>query len=362
VSAAPILAARDLRLVREGRTILDVTDFSVAKGEVLALAGPNGAGKTTLLLALAGIGAAVQGMVSFRSEPVTRRSSLAYRRRIAMVFQEPLLFDTTVAKNVASGLRLRGLPRPEAAERARRAMDRFGVGHLATRKARTLSGGEAQRTSLARAFATDPEILFLDEPFAALDPPTRESILRDLEATLKETGTTVIFATHDRTDALRLADRLAVMCDGRILQDGPPWEVMNRPVNGFVAAFVGVETVLPGRVVGSKGGVLTVTVSDRELEVVGEAEFGEEVLLGIRPEQITLSLGNPLLPTSARNAVTCTVAAIRPIGAVHAVELDCGFPLTAHVTIDSLEDLALAPGSPVTASVKATAIALIRKG
>ncbi len=139
-----------------------------------------------------------------------------------MVFQEPLLFDTTVFDNVATGLKIRKEKRSAIQERVEEQLERFGIAHLSHRSARTLSGGEAQRTSLARAFAVQPEILFLDEPFASLDPPSQESLIEDLEGILRQTQTTTIFATHDRLEALRLSDRIAVMNGGKILQVGTP--------------------------------------------------------------------------------------------------------------------------------------------
>ena len=216
-----------------------------------------------------------------------------YRRHIAMVFQEPLLFDTTVFENVAAGLKIRGVGRTEIERTVPEYLERFGIGHLAKRSARKLSGGEAQRTSLARAFVTKPEIVFLDEPFSSLDPPTREALTGDLERILRETQTTAVASTHDQTEALRLGDRLAVVNGGRIVQIGPVAEVMNRPADEFVASFVGVETVLPGRVVGISDGVFTAAVEGGEIEAVGHVRTGEEVLCCIRPEHVTLSTNAP---------------------------------------------------------------------
>ena len=215
-AAAPILEVRGLRVRKGGADLLDIPALAVAAGETLSLIGPNGAGKSTLLLALSGIEQPAAGELRFRGERVpSGAASLAYRRRIAMVFQEPLLFDTTVFENVASGLRLRGVAKGEIGRRVGESLERFRIGHLADRSARTLSGGEAQRTSLARAMAVAPEILLLDEPFAALDPQSREGLIEDLARTLRETGTTTVFVTHDRVEAQRLADRIAVLERGR---------------------------------------------------------------------------------------------------------------------------------------------------
>ncbi len=161
--------------------------------------------KDTALLALATILSASEGNVRFHGKPVgAGEAALPYRRRIAVAFQEPLLFDGTVAWNAEEGLRLRKVPPAEAARRAGEMLEKLKVSHLAGRSARTLSGGEAQRVSLARAFAVDPEVLFLDEPFSALDPGSREGIVDDLETALRESGTTAVFVTHDRVEALIL--------------------------------------------------------------------------------------------------------------------------------------------------------------
>jgi len=364
----PVLAADRLRVERGGATVLDVPSLSVSGGETLAVIGPNGAGKSTLLLALATILKASAGSVLFRGRPVgAGEAALPYRRRIAVAFQEPLLFDGTVAWNAAEGLRLRKVPPAEAARRAGEMLEKLRVAHLAGRSARTLSGGEAQRVSLARAFAVDPEVIFLDEPFSALDPGSREGIVDDLETALRESGTTAVFVTHDRVEALRLGDRIAVMSGGRVAQVGTPDEVMNRPADGDVASFVGVETVLDAFVVAAGAGTFVARAGTPgtsgpapSVEAVGTCGVGDRVLLCIRPENVTLSLpGGP--GTSARNAFPGVVSKVTPQGATHRVVVDCGVLLSALVTTHSVDELGLAPGRPVVASVKATAIHAIRR-
>ncbi len=362
MSGTPVLEARYLSVAAGGRTILDIPSLRLMKGNTLALIGPNGSGKSTLLLALSSIGHLSAGEILFRGgEVASRRASLAYRRRIAMVFQEPLLLDATVAVNVASGLHMRGAPRREAEIRAGEALERFRIGHLAGRSARTLSGGEAQRTSLARALAVSPEILFLDEPFASLDPPTRESLMDDLGFTLRDTGTAAVIATHDREEALRLADRVAVMREGAIVQEGPAIDVFNRPADEWVASFVGVETMLEGVVREREDGLARVALAGGgEMEAVSEALPGETVILCVRPEHVVLARSRS--HTSARNSYRGAVARIIPSGPLLRVLLDCGLPLTALVTRLSGEELGVAVGAEVTASVKATAIHVIRRG
>ncbi len=358
-----ILEAKNIRVVKGGTLLLDIPSLVIQEGEVLSLIGPNGAGKTTLLQTLSYLEKPFRGEILFRSQSVNSNhcSTIEYRRKLAMVFQEPLLFDTTVFNNVASGLRIRGMKRGEIRDRAMGQLERFGISHLNDRSARTLSGGEAQRTSLARAFAIQPEILFLDEPFASLDPPSRDSLIEDLEGILRQTRTTAIFATHDRLEALRLSDRIAVMNGGKILQVGTPREVTHQPVNEFIATFVGVETVLTGRVIRKEGGTFVATVEGREIEAVGETQLGEAVILCIRPENVILSTNPSRETTSARNVFPGKIDKIVSLGLYQKVLLDCGFPMVAYVTNHSLEKLSLREGKEVTASFKATAIHVIRK-
>jgi tungstate transport system ATP-binding protein len=358
-----ILHARNLRVTRAGVTILDIPELMVREGEVLSLIGPNGAGKTTLLQSVCHLHKRFEGEVLFRGKVIGKDYAVSdYRRRVAMVFQEPLLFDTTVFKNVASGLKFRGVDKKDIERRVGENLERFGISHLRDRSARTLSGGEAQRTSLARAFATKPEILFLDEPFASLDPPTREGLTHDLEKILLESQTTTISATHDRNEALRLSDRIAFMRNGKIEQLGTPSELVNNPVDEFVASFVGVETVLTGNVVGrGEGGTWVVSVSGKNIEVTEPLGEGETVVLHISPENVILSDNFVGKKTSIRNYFTARITCIIPLGPFIKVYLDCGFPLVAYITNESRDTLALSEEKEVTASFKATAVQVIAR-
>lgn len=362
MEAKTALTVRNLRLSRGGAAVLDIPSLEVMESETLALVGPNGAGKSTLLLCLAGLQASDGGEIRHRSQIVTATpASLEYRRRIAVVFQEPLLFRDTVYGNVAAGPRLRNLSKAETDARVLENLERFSIAHLKDRRAGSLSGGEAQRTSLARAFAVNPGIIFLDEPFSALDPPTRETLLRDLGKSLKETGTTALFATHDRVEALQLGDRMLVMRGGRIAQLGSPDEVLNRPADEFVASFVGMETLIRGRVIEAGGGYFTLDVNGREIDVVGDGAVGETVLIGIRPENVTLRLTSEKAHSSARNRLDGRVLRIAPQGPLAKVEVDCGFSLTALVTSRSLEELAIKEGGEAGVSFKTAGIHIIKK-
>jgi len=355
------LALRDVVVRRGPVEVLRVQALDVERNEVLAVLGPNGAGKSTLLQTLALLERPSQGEVVFDGEPVAGRE-LALRRRLAVVFQEPLLLDRSVEANAGLGLALRGVPRAERRERVRRWLARFGIEALAPRSARTLSGGEAQRASLARAFALEPEVLLLDEPFSALDQPTRESLLDELAAVLQETRVTTVFVTHERDEAARLAHRVVVLAGGRILQLGPTPEVFTSPADETVAAYVGVETVATGRVLRVCEGLVVLQVGGAQIEAASAGFSAAEALVCLRPEDVVLFPGDTDVPSSARNHLRGVVRRITASGAEVRVEVDCGFALIASITRRSLEELSLAVGVPVVASFKATAVHLIPRG
>lgn len=223
-----ILAGRDIRVFREGREILVVPEIAVREGEVLAVIGPNGAGKTTLLSVLACLEFPDQGLVFFRGVEVSRRNALGIRRRMAAVFQEPLLLDGTVLDNVELGLRLRGFG-AGARPRALRWLRLLGLEGKATQWVHTLSGGEAQRTALARAFVLEPEVLFLDEPFSSVDAIARRELIRDFRNIVKETGITTVLVTHDFREVQHLATRVLVLNRGKIEAEGNAEDISNHP-------------------------------------------------------------------------------------------------------------------------------------
>jgi tungstate transport system ATP-binding protein len=234
-----LLEVRGLRVVREGRQVLDIEHLAVESGQVLAVVGPNGAGKSSLLLALARLLKPQRGEILFNGQSADGISDLTYRRRIGLVLQEPLLLDTSVYENVAAGLRFRHIPKAEITRRVEIWLERLGIASLGRRPATKLSGGEAQRVSLARAFALQPELLLLDEPFSSLDSPTRAHLLEDLHVLLAATSTTTILITHDLKEAASLAGWVAVLLDGQLRQVGSPDQVFSAPVDAEVATFLG---------------------------------------------------------------------------------------------------------------------------
>ena len=358
-----VLEVNQMAAVLGGQKVLDIPTLPVRSSEVLVVIGPNGSGKTTLILCLALLLKPAEGTILYHGQPVRHDNSiLQLRRRFAVVFQEPLLLSTSVWDNVTLGLRLRRVNQKEAKVRAQHWLERFGLAALAGRQAKTLSGGEAQRVNLARAFALEPEILFLDEPFAALDAPTRQSLLEDFERVLRETGITTVMVTHDRNEALALADRVAVLMNGRLRQIGLPREIFSSPIDEEVASFVGVENILPAVISAQNNGIAAVTVEHQQLDVVSELPAGSKATLCLHPEDVTLSVpstGTP--PSSARNHLSGRIAKIFPIGSQVRVTVDCGFPLLALITRRSCEELQLEVGKTKTASFKASAIHLIPK-
>lgn len=358
--AEAVLRAEGLTVRYGEADVLQVPRLEIQEREILAVMGPNGAGKSTLLRVLGFLERPTQGTVIFRGRKVhfRPRALLSLHRQVAVVFQEPLLVDGTVFDNVALGLRLRGIG--DLGGRVDPWLERLGISHLRDRRAKTLSGGEAQRTSLARAFVLDPGLLLLDEPLSALDPPTRDALLADLKTILAETRTTTVFVTHDRDEALALGDRVAVMMRGRIHQLDAPERIFSFPVNEEIARFVGVETILPGQVRSVQDGLVTVEIDGQTVEVVGEGLPGESVLVCVRPEDIVLSKVD-MGPSSMRNRLEARMTRVIPLGQFVRVVLAGEAPIVASITRQSYQEMGLREGDPLIASFKATAAHLIGK-
>jgi len=382
--APPLVEAHDLVVVRGTRPVLKIDHLAIADRETLALVGPNGAGKSTLLLALASLVPLASGRLSFRGSPVEPRDELAYRRRIGLVLPDPLLLNTSVFANVAAGLRFRGVSSSEAERRVTEWLGRLGVGHLRRRPARQISSGEAQRVSLARALVLEPDLLLLDEPFASVDAATRSKLVDDLEQLLRETHVACVIVTHDLDEAVRLGDRMAVVVAGHLRQRDVPERVLSAPLDGDVAAFVGAETRLPGRVVSAHEGVALVDVGGCQIEAVSAFGPGRAVLCCLRPEDVTLWSGDlrgllageasgplsgspgtsapgelPRVVSSARNQLPGSVSRMVAQGSLVRVSINCGILLVASITLASAADMGLAQGGRVVVTFKASAVHLI---
>jgi tungstate transport system ATP-binding protein len=240
-----LLRASGISVRRNERLALQPTDFAVRAGETVGIYGPNGAGKSTLLQALAGLLPLSSGTIVVGGRVLGQDlTPLLYHRRIAAVFQEPLLLRGTVSHNVGLGLALRSVGKAERDARVRPVLEQLKIAHLADRPIGMLSGGEAQRTSLARALVLDPEVLFLDEPFAALDQPTRRRLVGEFADLLRARQMATIFVTHDLAEATALCDRCAILDAGEILQEGPPRALIEAPRTPRVGEIVGSPSAL----------------------------------------------------------------------------------------------------------------------
>lgn len=233
-----LIKINDLQVQRDSRVVLDVEHLSIPRGETLTVVGPNGAGKSTLLLTLASLLKPTSGEIHFAGKPLRQLNELEYRRKVSFVFQSALLLDMTVEQNIGLGLKFRGVPKEEIRQRVGWWVKALGVESLLGRRAGQLSGGEAQRVSLARAFVLEPELLLLDEPFAALDPPTRTKLLDDLSTLLADDNRTAVFVTHNLNEAAKLSHRIAVIVNGRVRQVGTAKEIKSQPADETVRAFL----------------------------------------------------------------------------------------------------------------------------
>ncbi len=359
----PILEARDLVVVRDGRRVLEAERFQVNPRETVAVVGPNGAGKSTLLLALASLLRPNEGSVLFHGAPVLPRDALRLRRRLGLVLPSPVLLDTSVRKNVAAGLGFRGIRGAQAQRRVDEWLERLGILALRDRPARELSSGESQRVSLARALVLEPEVLLLDEPFASVDASARAQLIDDTERLLADTASGCVLVTHDLEEAGRLGHRMAVIVAGSLRQDEEVSRVLSAPADAQVAAFVGVQTRMPGRIVSVRDDLATVDVDGVAIEAVTAFPAGQRVLCCLRPEDITvrplLASDPPLPEASARNRLVGRITRIVSKGPLAEVTVACGPVVVAHVTRVSEAQLGLAEDVAVEVSFKATAVHLI---
>ena len=344
-----------------GQDILKNINLKVDKSEVFALIGPTGAGKTTLLRLLDLLEAPGSGSIYFDGMDVTKNKSrrLEARRRMSFVLQKPVVFNMSVYDNVACGLKWRRQKEALVHQRVSQALELAGMAEYARRNARTLSGGETQRVAIARALAVAPEVLFLDEPTANLDPVSTAKIEEVLAHIIGDQKTTVVMATHNMSQGQRLAGRIGVIMNGEVLQIGSPADIFSTPENTEVAQFVGVDNILSGVIVNRDNELVSIDVNGNIIQAISEYGIGEEVHVLIRPEDITLA---PRKDTSsARNNFAGRIARIFSVGALVRVEVACGFPLLAVVTKRSAEDLSLAVDKKVYATFKATAVHIIKR-
>ena len=339
------LSLHDVEKSYDGRSnAVDRVSLEVPRGEFVTLLGPSGSGKTTTLMMIAGFEHPNAGAITLDGRDLT--ASKPYQRNIGMVFQNYALFPhMTALANVIFPLKMRRFPRHELETRARRMLELVGLAAFADRHPRELSGGQQQRVALARGLVFNPDVLLLDEPLGALDKNLREQMQVEIKRIHREIGTTMIYVTHDQTEAMTMSDRIAVFCDGKIAQVGSPLDVYNRPANRFVGEFVGDSNFLAGRIDPARPGWV-------ELAGIGPAWIGptdaavREVDVLIRPERLRLRASDQG-ESMQENVLEMTVADTINYGdSVLALGKVRDLPLRAR--IGSGEAAALSTGSRIT--------------
>lgn len=356
-----MIKVRNLSLEYPGRFSLFIDSLAIEEGEILGIIGPNGAGKTTLLNIIAMLEKPRAGNVEISGRDISNRKNKLYLRRcMSFVFSQPHLLDKTVYENISLPLKLRGMCDGALVEEV---LEVFKINHLKTGAAAALSQGEKHRVSLARAFVTKPKALLLDEPFLSLDPRYKEILAGELRRIVKLNRVTAIFVSQDRDEILSLADRICVMQEGKILQQGRPSDIFIRPASKEIADFVGMETILEGGIIKKEGSLCFIKVKDSLLEAVSEYNTGDNVFVCIRPEDVVIfpQVDSSAALSSARNRFKAKIISIERWGLRYKIILDCGFNLVVSVSRQSLEELDLKIGKESFVFFKATAIHLIRR-
>ncbi|CCF01119.1 putative spermidine/putrescine ABC transporter ATP-binding protein (plasmid) [Sinorhizobium fredii HH103] len=288
----PIVRLTGVQKSYDGRNlVVKGLSLDIRRGEFLTMLGPSGSGKTTTLMMIAGFEAPTRGAIHLNGSDITKLPP--HKRGIGMVFQNYALFPhMTVVENVGYPLKLRGLSKAEIGRQSRSALEMVKLGSFGDRRPAQLSGGQQQRVALARALVFKPELVLLDEPLGALDKKLREQLQLELKTIHSQLGVTMIYVTHDQSEALTMSDRIAVFENGEIQQLASPIELYERPVNAFVADFVGENNRLTGRVETVAGDHLTARLADGGLvraSAMGPLAAGDDITLSVRPEKIALS-------------------------------------------------------------------------
>jgi tungstate transport system ATP-binding protein len=335
--------------------------LKIDRAEIFTLVGPTGAGKTTLIRILDLLESPSSGRLLFDGVDVFSREAyhLEARRRMSYVQQRPIVFTMNVYDNIACGLRWRHIKQDIIKHKTEEALELVGMTGYGGRYAKTLSGGETQRIAIARALVTEPDVLFLDEPTANMDPLSVAKIEEVLAHIINERKITIVMTTHNMSQAQRLASRLGVLIDGRLLQTGSVNDIFNQPQNREVAEFVGVENILKGVIERKDNEIVQISVNNEKITAISNLAVGEAVDILIRPEIIVFSLSGQA--GSARNVFRGKVSKINTLGSSVRIEVACGFPLMGVITTQAAEELNISIGKDIYASFKATAIHVIKR-
>jgi molybdate transport system ATP-binding protein len=363
----PLLQAH-FRKQQTSQFVLEV-EFNAAAGFII-LFGPSGAGKTTLLDCVAGLAKPDSGRIAigdrFLFDSTQRTDLPVAKRRVGYVFQSLALFPhLTVEQNVEYGLAR--LPQAERRGRAAAILQQFRIGHLAARKARAISGGESQRAALARTLVTDPAVLLLDEPLAALDAPTKAMIIDDLREWNRAHRIPILYVTHSREEVFALGERVIVLDGGRIVAQGTPHEVIEAPRQETVAQLAGFENIFDAtvEVVHPERGTMVCRVAGDGGSVQFEtplvrADVGSELRVGIRAGDILLATSLPV-GLSARNVIPGRISSVEVRDVIVSAQVNCGVEMEVHLTLAARDSLQLEPGKEVWLVIKTHSCHLMQR-
>jgi ABC-type Fe3+/spermidine/putrescine transport system ATPase subunit len=303
MSSTDVLTVHELKKRFGKQTVVDGVSFKVSQGEIVSLLGPSGCGKTTILRCVAGMYQPDGGSISLNDQVIASETIMLppQIRGFAMVFQNYVLWPhMTVFNNIAYGLRIRRLPRAEIATKVRQVVELLGLAGLQDRYPASLSGGQQQRVSVARSLVVNPTVYLLDEPFSNLDTKLRLEMRHEIQPLLKRLGTTTIFVTHDQEEAMALSDRIVLLKDGEIVQEGTPTQIFEKPNSEFTARFFGISNFISGQLVREQGRYRFLASESQLVVELHQSEFRREsgpAVLAVRDDAIIAS------PIRAPNSV-----------------------------------------------------------
>ncbi len=338
------------------KTVIENLNLQVQTNEILTLLGPNGCGKTTLLNIISGLTKPDSGTVCIGDVLVNDKKVFVKpaERRVGYVFQTASLFPhMKVEDNVAYGLKAMRLPKQEIVTRTKSLLEFVGLSEYAKYYPQQISGGQKQRTALARSLATEPQVLLLDEPVSAVDPQLRESFRLELKSYLQKLKITVIYVTHNLSEAFIMSDRIAVMGNGRIQQIGSSADLFDKPRSEYVAKFLGINT-FKGRATGFVDGFLVVQVNGVTIRASTSADLmGTEVVCSLKPEDITLT---KVHLKDADNAIEGTISEMVQMRSTAQLTIDAGFPIKARLSLNAIKSLGLSVDDRVYVCFNANAV------
>ncbi|OKY78656.1 MAG: ABC-type spermidine/putrescine transport system, ATPase component [Candidatus Methanohalarchaeum thermophilum] len=339
-----------------GRFRLKDINLEVEKGEFLVILGPSGAGKTLLLESIAGFTIPDSGKILKAKEDITSYSP--ENRDIGFVYQDFALFPhLSVRQNIEFGIK----DQENSKKRAKDLASFLGIDHLLDAAPLTLSGGEKQRVTLARALATEPGLMLFDEPLSSLDERIQEKMRKEIKNIHEQMNLTSIYVTHNQAEAMFLADRIAIMMEGEIVQVGEPENIFYGPINKQIAEFVGVENIYNGTITEKDDNLAKVNIGKKDIEVITETAEGKNVRIMIRPEEIFIGTEKDKNSKSARNQLELVIDDILDQGSLVRLELSNSIKLIAYVTRKSLSELDLEKGRKVYASFKASSVHTVER-